>query len=194
MNPGRIVCPLTSWIFAPGGIVTAPRLPTATMRLSVTTTSEFAITSSPFMVITLPPRSTTVPLGCRRGTSSATSNFSDGAAPALSFSNVTAETGCRKNVAPTVQVMVLPPSAHAKLSEPDFVRRCTGSDGVDTLTLGASVVPACDNGSRYNCVAACASTHLPSGEICTSSAGVGSGPPRMFLLTTLMCVLRSVPS
>src|SRR5439155_19379 len=62
-NPGMIVLPLTSITRAPAG--GAPRAPTDTMRLSVTTTSPFSTTSSPFMEMIRAPCNTTVPRGER---------------------------------------------------------------------------------------------------------------------------------
>ena len=70
-KPGTSVLPLTSTIWAPRGTVTSPRLPTATIRLLVTTTSASSITSRSRMVMTRPPRSTTEPRGMSRGTSTA---------------------------------------------------------------------------------------------------------------------------
>src|SRR6185503_5811227 len=70
-NPGTIVFPATSMIWAPGGA--CPRGPTETIRSFVTTTSPFSMISSPFIDTTRAPRNTTVPRGMSRGTRIATS-------------------------------------------------------------------------------------------------------------------------
>jgi hypothetical protein len=57
-----------------------PRRPTAAMRLSVTSTSPLAITSSPFIVTMRAPVSSTDPLGLARGTSTVTSVISGSSA------------------------------------------------------------------------------------------------------------------
>jgi len=70
MNPGTIVFPLTSNTLAPDG--TLPFAPTLLMRLFSTTMSAFLMTSSSlpvFIVTTVAPRSTIVPLGVLRGNS-----------------------------------------------------------------------------------------------------------------------------
>jgi hypothetical protein len=53
---------------ASAGTCTSPRLPTAVMRLFVTTTSASSITSAPFIVTTRPPRRTALALGRSRVT------------------------------------------------------------------------------------------------------------------------------
>ena len=53
IKPGTMVFPETSITFALEGTETVPRLPTATMRLSLTTTSASSSTSSPRMVCTI---------------------------------------------------------------------------------------------------------------------------------------------
>src|SRR5574338_334080 len=67
--PGMIVLPDTSMIFAPAGILTAPRRPTLSIRLSRTTMSPFSMTSLPFMVMIRAPRSATTPDGFARAAS-----------------------------------------------------------------------------------------------------------------------------
>src|SRR6266404_6731899 len=167
--PGMIVAPLRSMTFAPEGTETAPRLPTAAMRLSVTTMSESGMTSSPRMVMTLAPRNTTVPVGLWRGTSISTANSSYlgflsaagfvsavlssllvSESPALSgVSNETEATGWRKNDDPNDHVMVLPSSAQAKESAPMSVSFFRGTDGELTFTVGPSP-PVIGTSSRYN--------------------------------------------
>jgi hypothetical protein len=65
-KPGTIVFPVTSNTRASLGTSTLPRAPTATMRLSRTTTSAFSMTSLPFIVITFAPRKTETPRGVSR--------------------------------------------------------------------------------------------------------------------------------
>ena len=63
-KPGTIVLPATSITRAPAGASALG--PTLVMRLLVTTTSAFSSTSSPRIVMTRAPRSTTVPCGMSR--------------------------------------------------------------------------------------------------------------------------------
>ncbi len=49
----------------PAGALSEPVLPTAAIRLSVTSTSPLAITSSPFIVMMRAPVSSTEPFGAR---------------------------------------------------------------------------------------------------------------------------------
>src|SRR6266850_2441250 len=67
MNPGEMVLPLTSNTFAPAA--TLLFAPTLLIRLFSTTMSAFLRISSPYIVTTVAPRSTTVPFGVLRGIS-----------------------------------------------------------------------------------------------------------------------------
>ena len=58
-----IVLPATLMVRVPAGALSEPRLPTAAMRLSVTSTSPCGITSSPFIVMMRAPVSSTEPFG-----------------------------------------------------------------------------------------------------------------------------------
>ena len=58
-----MVLPLTSIDFAPDGIDTSPRLPTALMRLFSTTTTPSSITWVPSIVRILAPTSAVTPFG-----------------------------------------------------------------------------------------------------------------------------------
>src|SRR5437660_7282484 len=167
--PGMIVAPLRSMTFAPEGTETAPRLPTAAMRLSVTTMSESGMTSSPRMVMTFAPRNTTVPVGLWRGTSISTANSSyfgflsaagfvsavlssllasESPAALSGVSNETEATAWRKNDDPSDQVMVLPSSAQANESAPTSVSFFRGTEGELTFTVGPSP-PVIGTSSRY---------------------------------------------
>ena len=53
-------------------------------------------------------------------------------------SKTTVETGWRKKLEPSAQVIVLPSSAHWKSSAPISVSFLTGTEGVFTLTAGVS--------------------------------------------------------
>ena len=64
----------------PAGALTLPRSPTAAMRLSVTRTSPFSITSSPRMVMTRAPVSRMEPVGLARGSSTTASTLDAGKA------------------------------------------------------------------------------------------------------------------
>ncbi len=62
-----IVLPATLMVRAPAGAFSDPFLPTAAMRLSVTSTSPDGMTSSPFIVMMRAPVSSTEPLARDRG-------------------------------------------------------------------------------------------------------------------------------
>ena len=83
INPGEIVLPRTSKTLAPAGAL--PRAPTLLMRLFSITMSAFFSTSSPFIVTTVAPRSTMLPLGVFRGTSKFTAISSTSFSSSFNF-------------------------------------------------------------------------------------------------------------
>ena len=183
--PGRIVLPATSISRAPAGIATDPRGPTAAMRLSVTMTSAFSITSSPFIVITRAPRSTTVPRGVSRGTRTVTWCGSEVVPVATSYDQYEL---------PIAHCAVRPSAPHSMKSAPTVVSRFAGSaEVVDGRKMVGRRSPVGGTFTSHTWLFTSASTCVPVGSIRISSASPGGFRVHSQPFTR-RCARRSLPS